>query len=89
MMYELIKKIIEKAEVEKVDIGVAQRMLIAEGENNEDMTKALEIYTKSYEEISELYRKEDFENIKKVVELTEAKKYFEVAELMEEIRKQG
>ncbi len=88
-MFELIKKIMEKATAENVDIAVAQRMLINEGEDTLEMNKALNIYNKSYEDISYLYNKGDFENIKKVVELTEEKKYFEITELMDEIRKQG
>lgn len=85
-MFELIKKIMEKAKAENVDIGVAQRMLINEGENNDAMVKALDIYTKSYEDICYLYNNGDFDNIKKVVELTEDKKYDEIKELMKEIK---
>lgn len=85
-MFELIKKIMEKATEEKVDIGVAQRMLINEGEDNDAMVKALEIYTKSYEDISYLYNKGDFENIEKVVERTEQNKFEEIKELMKDIK---
>ena len=87
MMYKLIRKIMAKAEAENVDISVAQRMLINEGEDTLEMNKALNIYNKSYEDISYLYNKGDFETIEKVVELTEAKKYSEIAELMAEVRK--
>ncbi len=85
-MFKLIKKIMKKAKAENVDIGVAQRMLINEGEDNDAMVKALEIYTKSYEDISYLYNKGDFDNIRKVVELTEEKKYDEIKELMKDIK---
>ena len=84
-MFELIKKIMEKAKAENVDIAVAQRMLINEGADTLEMNKAFNIYNKSYEDISILYDKGDFDSIKKVVELGELKKYDEIKELMKDL----
>ncbi len=85
-MLNAIKKIMEKSKAENVDIIVAHDMLINEGEDKDAMKKALDIYTKSYEEISELKVANDWDNLEKVVKLTEEKKYEEIRELMKEIR---
>ena len=76
----------EKSKAENVDIIVAHDMLINEGEDKDIMKKALDIYTKSYEEICELKNKDDWDNLEKVVKLTEEKKYEEIRELMKEIK---
>lgn len=85
-MLNSIKKIMEKSKAENVDIIVAHDMLVNEGEDKDTMKKALNIYTKSYEEICELKNKGDWVNLEKVVKLTEEKKYSEIRELMKEIR---
>lgn len=85
-MLNSIKKIMKKADETGKDIGVACDMLVYEGEDLQVMKKAMKIYTKSYEEICELKNKGDWDNLAKVVELTEKKKYDEIKELMKEIK---
>lgn len=84
-MFESIKKIIKKSQETGKDIGVACDMLVHEGEDLTTMKKAMDIYEKSYEEICLLTAKGDYDNIEKVVKLTEEKKYDEIKELMKKI----
>ena len=84
-----VKKIMDRAKAEKVDVGVAQRKLISEGADNEKMVKALELITKNYEELAYLYGKGDDDSFAKVVAYAEDKDYGSIRELMEELRKQG
>ena len=85
-MLKNILKIMEKSEAENVDIIVATRMLIHEGEDNDTMEKALSLYNKVYEHVAYLKNAGNAEGIAKVIELASADKFEEIKEFMKEIK---
>jgi hypothetical protein len=85
-MLKSILKIMEKSKAEDVDIIVATRMLIHEGEDNGTMEKALAIYNKVYEDVSYLKNNNNPDGVAKVIELACADKFDEIKEYMKEVK---
>lgn len=85
-MLKSILKIMEKSQAEKVDIGVATKMLIVEGEDYDTMQNALKLYNKVYEDVSYLKNNNNPDGVAKVIELASADKFAEIKELMKEIK---
>lgn len=85
-MLKSILKIMEKSKAENVDIIVATRMLIHEGEDNDTMEKALKLYDKVYEDVSYLKNNNNPDGVAKVIELASADKFAEIKEYMKEIK---
>ena len=69
MMYELINKIMEKAEQAKVDIGVAYDMLTAENGYNKDLDNASKFLNENQATIFKLRAKGLEDNIKELCEI--------------------
>ena len=84
-MYELIKKIMEKAEKEKVDIGVAYDMLVV-NKPDEELKKAYVFYQKYYFPISDLKNANADDKLKALCCLKEE---CEIDSYIEHLRKDG
>ena len=70
-MYELVKKILDTAKKENVDVGVAYDMVATETGYTDELKKANEFIDKNYETITALRVKECEEDIKYLCKLAE------------------
>lgn len=85
-MLKAILKIMEKSKTENVDIIVATRMLIHEGEDNDTMENALKLYNKVYADVSYLKNNNNPDGVAKVIELASVDKFDEIKEYMKEVK---
>lgn len=87
MLFENIKKILEKSKEKKVDLLVARDMLTAEQpENGKKLAKASEVLKYYYNVITKLWNDGDTDTIAEICELYEAEKVVELRKLIDKVK---